>query len=102
MMPHAFQANLRPVLECWAIQLFRNEGLNTVRDHDLGTLPEMTIQRIEDGVLADAHALVSELPTARLQDRHHMNCMISESISEVTDRLRKAAARQNSSSGRRN
>jgi hypothetical protein len=94
MMPHALQTDCRRVLERWAVQHFRTEVWETVLFHDPGTLPEPTIQRIEHDVLADAQDLVLTLPIDRLKDHRYVNCMISESISEVKDRLRKTAAHQ--------
>ncbi len=92
MMPHALQTDDRTANENWAVQHFRNEVWETVRDHDPATLPETTIHRIEDDVLAEAQALVATLPMRCLKDRRYMNCMIYESIGEVKDQLRRAVA----------
>ena len=94
MMPHTLQTDSRRLLRRWAMQNFKNEVWGTILHLDPGTLPESIIQRIENEVLADALDLVLKLPIDRLKDHRYVNCMISESISEVKDRLRKAAARQ--------
>lgn len=94
MMPHALQTDSRRVLERWAMQSFRNEVWDTILHHAPATLSESTIQRIEIDVLADAQDLVVTLPFDRLKDHRCVNCMISETVSETKDRLRKAAARQ--------
>ncbi len=94
MMPHELQTDSRRVLEQWAFQQIRNEVWETVRDHDPGTLPEPTIQMIEQDVLAVANDLVLTLSVERLRDVRYMNIMIGNAISDAKDRLRKAAARR--------
>lgn len=94
MMPHALHSDHRPLLVRWAMQHFKNEVWDAILNNDPGTLPDSSIEQIERNVLADAQALVSALPTDRLKDRRYINCLISETVSEVKDRLRKAAARQ--------
>jgi len=92
MMPHALQTDSRRLLEQWASQHFRNEVLDTILHNDPRTLPEATIQRIEQDVLAEAQDLVSTLPIDQLKNPRYMNIMIGDAISETKDRLRKAAA----------
>ncbi|MGJ5813696.1 hypothetical protein [Paludibaculum fermentans] len=76
------------------MQHLRNEVWEAILHNDPGTLPESIIEEIENHILGDANELISRLSEDRLGDRSFMNIVICESLSDVKDRLRKAAARQ--------
>lgn len=93
-MIHALHTETRELLEAYALQHFRNEVWEAVLHNASFNLPDTTVVRIEQRVLADAQELISRLTAARLRDPRYMNIMITDAISQTKDLLRKAAAQQ--------
>jgi len=92
MMPHGLETDHRRVLERWAMQHFKNEVWETVLFHDPGTLPESTIQAVENRVLADAKKLISRLDEDCLRKPDYMNFHIEDAIDQTKALLRKKVA----------